>query len=84
MFRELLRKIAAAGGQLPGGETIRNALVDKARAGIASEMGESYTKAVERCLKGDFELAADEQNEAALFTAFRKMVIDVIEDGMKL
>ena len=70
--------------QLPLPETIKNALVEKARAELEREMGFSYMKAVEKCLKGDFGVTAKDEQRSELSVAFREMVVEVSAKGLNL
>lgn len=83
IFKTQIEK-ATAERRLPAPNMIKEALVEKARTEIASEMGDSYAKSVERCLDGQF--GVDDENESAtvLSAAFRRMVIDTIAKGMEL
>ncbi|KAL6228738.1 hypothetical protein BDW75DRAFT_134466 [Aspergillus navahoensis] len=71
-------------GRLPPPGVIRDALVGKARTAIASEMGDSYARSVEKCLTGDFGVDNNDYNRTTLSAAFRSMVLDTIAVGMKL
>jgi hypothetical protein len=83
VFKKQIRK-AKVENRLPPPEKIREALVEKARSEVPCEMGRSYTRAIERCLMGDFGVEEIDRNGAALSMAFRKTVMDVIADGVKL
>jgi hypothetical protein len=59
------------------------ALAEKARTAIGIEMRDSYARAVEKSLEGQFDVD-DDENSTALSAAFRRMVMDTIAEGMKL
>jgi hypothetical protein len=63
---------------------VRKALLERARADVPREMGETYARAVERCLKGDFSVGEDGDERTGLSVAVREMVVEVIAGGVKL
>jgi hypothetical protein len=83
IFKRQMDK-AASERRLPPPDMIRDALVEKARAALPSEMGDLYAVSVERCLTGEFGINEDDGNRAVLSAAFRDKVIDKIAGGMKL
>ncbi|KAJ2904292.1 uncharacterized protein MKZ38_008351 [Zalerion maritima] len=84
IFKKQMDK-AAIERRLPPPNMIREALVEKARTRLASDMGDSYAMSVERCLRCDFGVDDDDENRAMLLSAaFRETVMDTMVGGMKL
>lgn len=63
---------------------VKRGLVERMRVDLAIEMGETYARSVERCLKGEFEVAEDDMEKTGLLIAFRQMVVEIIAKGMDL
>ena len=63
---------------------VKRGLVERMRVDLAIEMGETYSRSVERCLKGEFEVAEDDMEKTGLLIAFRQMVVEIIAKGMDL
>jgi hypothetical protein len=83
MFKLQIDK-AIAGKHLPEPETIRTALVETAKGKLGAEMGESYMKAVVRCLTGEFGFKKYEDRRSTLLIAFRETVVEVTAKGLGL
>ncbi|KAL5362915.1 hypothetical protein BJX96DRAFT_177603 [Aspergillus floccosus] len=83
IFKEEVDKRGSS-GKLLEPERIRKALLDRAREDIPREMGESYARAVERCLLGDFGIHGDDQKQTKVSVAFRELVIDAVAAGSNL
>jgi hypothetical protein len=70
--------------QWPPPNVVKDALIEKAKMEIASEMGESYAGAVEWCLNSAVRAGESQTGSAKLSAKFRRTVIDVIAEGLKL
>jgi len=82
IFKSQIDK-ATTQGKLPPPELIKGELLEQARDGLPSEMGDLFAKAVERCLTSSFEVG-DEAETVGITTSFREHVLDTVTQGLKL
>jgi len=66
-------------------EDIRDKFIVKmAEMELPKAMGSKYTRAVVRCLRGDFGVERDDKQQTELGLTFQELVIDAVEEGLQL
>ena len=82
-FRTLLERLRAEGTWLTPSE-IKTQLTRMCVDDLPLLMGVNYTRAVLRCLTGDFGVEEDDDQQTALGAAFQRLVLEPIERGTQL
>ena len=83
LFKEQI-ELAMRNKALPPPKAVKDALIERAKVEVASEMGESYARVVEWCLSGAVLASEGQTYSARLSVGLRRRVIDGIAAGLKL